>query len=68
MSLVQQRRGYFGEFGGSFVPPELQEALDYYIISMKFRRNFQLPADKQLKQLWAQVRLVLRNLAYLPTY
>ncbi len=29
MSLVQQRRGYFGEFGGSFVPPELQEALDY---------------------------------------
>jgi tryptophan synthase beta chain len=29
MSLVEQRRGYFGEFGGSFVPPELQEALDY---------------------------------------
>jgi tryptophan synthase beta chain len=29
MSLVQQRRGYFGEFGGSFVPPALQEALDY---------------------------------------
>ncbi|WP_407669857.1 tryptophan synthase subunit beta [Paenibacillus albus] len=22
-------RGYFGEFGGSFVPPELQEVLDY---------------------------------------
>lgn len=29
MSLVQERRGYFGEFGGSFVPPELQEVLDY---------------------------------------
>jgi tryptophan synthase beta chain len=29
MSLVQSRKGYFGEFGGSFVPPELQEALDY---------------------------------------
>ncbi|GAB2700993.1 tryptophan synthase subunit beta [Paenibacillus thermoaerophilus] len=23
------RQGYFGEFGGSFVPPELQEVLDY---------------------------------------
>lgn len=40
---------------------QMQEALDYYIISMKFRRNFQLPADKQLKQLWAQVGLVLRS-------
>ncbi|MBB6176488.1 tryptophan synthase beta chain [Anoxybacillus tengchongensis] len=29
MSVVEQRRGYFGEFGGSFVPPALQEALDY---------------------------------------
>ncbi|MGG1557247.1 tryptophan synthase subunit beta [Geobacillus thermoleovorans] len=29
MSVVQERRGYFGEFGGSFVPPELQEVLDY---------------------------------------
>ncbi|MGX1983182.1 tryptophan synthase beta chain [Thermolongibacillus altinsuensis] len=29
MSVVQSRRGYFGEFGGSFVPPALQEALDY---------------------------------------
>jgi tryptophan synthase beta chain len=29
MSLVQERRGYFGEFGGSFVPSELQEVLDY---------------------------------------
>src|SRR5690606_11749578 len=22
-------KGYFGQFGGSFVPPELQEVLDY---------------------------------------
>ncbi|KFZ42082.1 tryptophan synthase subunit beta [Anoxybacillus flavithermus] len=29
MSVVEQRIGYFGEFGGSFVPPALQEALDY---------------------------------------
>ncbi|KAF0995397.1 tryptophan synthase subunit beta [Geobacillus sp. TFV-3] len=29
MSVVQERKGYFGEFGGSFVPPELQEVLDY---------------------------------------
>ena len=28
MSTVEQR-GYFGQFGGSFVPPELQEVLDY---------------------------------------
>ncbi|MGG3792603.1 tryptophan synthase subunit beta [Geobacillus thermodenitrificans] len=28
MSVVQERKGYFGEFGGSFVPPELQEVLD----------------------------------------
>lgn len=24
-----EQKGYFGEFGGSFVPPELQEALNY---------------------------------------
>jgi tryptophan synthase beta chain len=29
MSLVKSSRGYFGEFGGSFVPPALQEVLDY---------------------------------------
>ncbi|WP_027409124.1 tryptophan synthase subunit beta [Anoxybacillus tepidamans] len=29
MSAVQNERGYFGEFGGSFVPPALQTALDY---------------------------------------
>ncbi len=29
MSLELRRDGYFGEFGGSFVPPALQEVLDY---------------------------------------
>ncbi|KAB7707530.1 tryptophan synthase subunit beta [Bacillus aerolatus] len=29
MSRVETEKGYFGQFGGSFVPPELQEALDY---------------------------------------
>jgi tryptophan synthase beta chain len=29
MSGNQAPAGYFGEFGGSFVPPELQEVLDY---------------------------------------
>ncbi|KIL76644.1 tryptophan synthase subunit beta [Bacillus badius] len=29
MSIVETEKGYFGQFGGSFVPPELKEALDY---------------------------------------
>ncbi|MFD2670576.1 tryptophan synthase subunit beta [Marinicrinis sediminis] len=29
MSESEQQVGYFGEFGGSFVPPELQEVLSY---------------------------------------
>lgn len=29
MSTVETEKGYFGQFGGSFVPPELKEALDY---------------------------------------
>ncbi|MET3288966.1 UNVERIFIED_CONTAM: tryptophan synthase beta chain [Brevibacillus sp. OAP136] len=29
MSRVEIQDGYFGQFGGSFVPPELQEVLDY---------------------------------------
>ncbi len=29
MSQEQQKPGYFGEFGGSFIPPELQEVMDY---------------------------------------
>lgn len=29
MDQQLQHEGYFGEFGGSFVPPELQEVLDY---------------------------------------
>ncbi|WP_093054694.1 tryptophan synthase subunit beta [Salipaludibacillus aurantiacus] len=28
MNEVKAKKGYFGEFGGSFVPPELQEVLD----------------------------------------
>jgi tryptophan synthase beta chain len=36
MSEPLQREGYFGEFGGSFVPPELQEVLDY--LSEQFYR------------------------------
>ncbi|PAQ15312.1 tryptophan synthase subunit beta [Bacillaceae bacterium SAOS 7] len=29
MSKVQLEEGYFGQFGGSFVPPEMKEALNY---------------------------------------
>lgn len=29
MGQQLQQEGYFGEFGGSFVPPELQEVMDY---------------------------------------
>ncbi|MEK4027648.1 tryptophan synthase subunit beta [Pseudobacillus sp. FSL P4-0506] len=29
MSRVETEKGYFGQFGGSFVPPELKEALEY---------------------------------------
>lgn len=29
MSQQPQQAGYFGQFGGSFVPPELQEVMDY---------------------------------------
>jgi len=29
MTAASEREGYFGQFGGSFVPPELQEVLDY---------------------------------------
>ncbi|MGE5704835.1 MAG: tryptophan synthase subunit beta [Clostridia bacterium] len=29
MSTVELQDGYFGQFGGSFVPPELQEVLDF---------------------------------------
>ncbi|WP_134699803.1 tryptophan synthase subunit beta [Ammoniphilus sp. YIM 78166] len=29
MSSVQDQKGYFGQFGGSFVPPALQEVLEY---------------------------------------
>lgn len=29
MRAEQQQAGYFGEFGGSFIPPQLQEVMDY---------------------------------------
>jgi len=29
MAEVKEVEGYFGEFGGSFIPPELQEVMDY---------------------------------------
>jgi len=40
MDQQAQQEGYFGEFGGSFVPPELQEVLDYLSEQFyKFRDN-----------------------------
>ncbi|KOP65855.1 tryptophan synthase subunit beta [Bacillus sp. FJAT-18019] len=40
MDQQLQQEGYFGEFGGSFVPPELQEVLDYLSEQFyKFRDN-----------------------------
>ena len=30
MSKVVETKGYFGEFGGSFVPEELQNVLDVF--------------------------------------
>lgn len=29
MSNIETKKGYFGDFGGSFVPPDLQHVLDY---------------------------------------
>ncbi|GIP18257.1 tryptophan synthase beta chain [Paenibacillus montaniterrae] len=38
MSDATQSAGFFGEFGGSYVPPELQEVLDYlYEQFLKFK-------------------------------
>lgn len=38
MSDATQTAGFFGEFGGSYVPPELQEVLDYlYEQFLKFK-------------------------------
>ncbi|WP_308636878.1 tryptophan synthase subunit beta [Paenibacillus silvisoli] len=45
MSDVQVREGYFGEFGGSFVPPELQEVLDY--LSAQFNAYKDDPTFKE---------------------
>ncbi|QNK56913.1 tryptophan synthase subunit beta [Paenibacillus sp. PAMC21692] len=45
MDQQLQREGYFGEFGGSFVPPELQEVLGY--LSDQF---YKLKDDPEFKE------------------
>ena len=42
MTQQQTEKGYFGEFGGSFVPPELQEVLDH--LSEQFEKYKDDPA------------------------
>lgn len=44
MSTVSEK-GYFGQFGGSFVPPELQEVLDY--LAEQFEKYKDDPDFKQ---------------------
>lgn len=40
MSMKADRaEGYFGQFGGSFVPPELQEAMDYLALQFETFKN-----------------------------
>ncbi|MBU9714875.1 tryptophan synthase subunit beta [Evansella tamaricis] len=34
--LTKEKQGYFGEFGGSFVPPELQEVMD--VLAAEFEK------------------------------
>ncbi|WP_336784734.1 tryptophan synthase subunit beta [Paenibacillus sp. MMO-177] len=53
MSQEQVAEGYFGEFGGSFVPPELKEVLDY--LSAQFNKfkddpEFKAELDYYLKE------------------
>lgn len=45
MSRVEVEKGYFGQFGGSFVSPELQEVLDY--LAEQFERYKDDPGFKQ---------------------
>ncbi|WP_435165241.1 tryptophan synthase subunit beta [Paenibacillus glycanilyticus] len=45
MSQKQVAEGYFGEFGGSFVPPELKEVLDY--LSAQFNKFKDDPEFKE---------------------
>ena len=45
MGQQMQQEGYFGEFGGSFVPPELQEVLNY--LSEQFNRFKDDPEFKE---------------------
>jgi tryptophan synthase beta chain len=42
---VEIEKGYFGQFGGSFVFPELQEVLDY--LAEQFKRYKDDPEFKQ---------------------
>lgn len=53
MSQEEVAEGYFGEFGGSFVPPELKEVLDY--LSAQFNKfkddpEFKAELDYYLKE------------------
>ncbi len=45
MGQQMRQEGYFGEFGGSFVPPELQEVLNY--LSEQFNRFKDDPEFKE---------------------
>lgn len=45
MNQQLQQEGYFGEFGGSFVPPELQEVLNY--LSEQFNKFKDDPEFKE---------------------
>ncbi|RUS47406.1 tryptophan synthase subunit beta [Cohnella sp. AR92] len=53
MSQQVQQEGYFGEFGGSFVPPELQEVLNY--LSEQF---YKFKDDPEFKE---ELRYYLRE-------
>lgn len=53
MDQQLQQEGYFGEFGGSFVPPELQEVLNY--LSEQF---YQFRDDPEFKE---ELRYYLRE-------
>ncbi|MFD3448421.1 tryptophan synthase subunit beta [Microbacteriaceae bacterium 4G12] len=53
MSLAQVKKGYFGEFGGSFVPPELQKALDHLEVAFDQYKDdavFQEELDYYMKE------------------
>lgn len=45
MSTVEFEKGYFGQFGGSFVPPEMQEVMDY--LAEQFEKYKEDPEFKE---------------------